>query len=372
MRGRCQPRTSSTRRTRSSSRWPLRGRRCSRRRAMRVRPTATTRSVRHPSSALAVDDPASQPFVTGVGGTNLQTATGPESTWNQGTVRAALSAGGGGISTTWPMPTWQTALAVTSGNSGTIVRRNPLGRCVARCPTSARPPSRPTATESSCARSVAHLRRHQRGCTDLGRADRVGRRDVGVRRAPDLVSSTRRSTSYARRGRLTSTTSPPATTTRSARTAASTQRAPGTTWPPGSGHRSAPTWPATCARDGWRAAWSLTTRRSTRRRGPLCTSPTRQARVATSRTVRSPSRCPRAGQPRRPLPARPATRPPRRRCVGQFEHDPGVRPHGRQSAAPSRSPTATPPAAAPGALSPSTAQTGDLHDVAEGHAAPAR
>ena len=50
------------------------------------------------ASGLAVDDPASQPFVTGVGGTNLQTTSGPESTWNQGIVNGGLRAGGGGIS----------------------------------------------------------------------------------------------------------------------------------------------------------------------------------------------------------------------------------------------------------------------------------
>jgi len=71
------------------------------------------------TTALAVDDPSSQPFVTGVGGTNLQTTTGPESTWNEGTVNGGLSAGGGGISTQWPMPSWQTALGVISGSSGT-------------------------------------------------------------------------------------------------------------------------------------------------------------------------------------------------------------------------------------------------------------
>jgi len=71
------------------------------------------------SSVLAVDDPASQPFVTGVGGTNLQTASGPESTWNQGNGGGTrLSAGGGGISSNWPMPSWQTALGVISGSSG--------------------------------------------------------------------------------------------------------------------------------------------------------------------------------------------------------------------------------------------------------------
>ena len=56
------------------------------------------------TDSLAVDDPASQPFVTGVGGTSL-TALGPppsETVWND-----AGGAGGGGISTLWPMPSYQ-------------------------------------------------------------------------------------------------------------------------------------------------------------------------------------------------------------------------------------------------------------------------
>ena len=62
---------------------------------------------------LAVDDPSSQPFVTGVGGTTL-TAVGPrptESVWNSaGTVPGGLAqpgSGGGGISDLWPMPAGQ-------------------------------------------------------------------------------------------------------------------------------------------------------------------------------------------------------------------------------------------------------------------------
>jgi kumamolisin len=62
---------------------------------------------------LAVDDPSSQPFVTGVGGTTLQ-ARGPrptESVWNSGgTIVGGLlqpGAGGGGISNLWPMPRYQ-------------------------------------------------------------------------------------------------------------------------------------------------------------------------------------------------------------------------------------------------------------------------
>lgn len=56
------------------------------------------------SSALAVDDPGSQPFVTSVGGTTLH--LGPrgasETAWNDGG-----GAGGGGISSVWPMPSYQ-------------------------------------------------------------------------------------------------------------------------------------------------------------------------------------------------------------------------------------------------------------------------
>jgi subtilase family serine protease len=69
-----------------------------------------------PNPSLAVDDPASQPFVTGVGGTTLSSLGPPpgESVWNNGSV-AGLSgtggAGGGGISQTWSMPAYQSAAA---------------------------------------------------------------------------------------------------------------------------------------------------------------------------------------------------------------------------------------------------------------------
>jgi hypothetical protein len=56
--------------------------------------------------AVAVDDPASQPFVVGVGGTSLHSDTQPprETVWDDG---AFGGGGGGGISTTWPSPGWQ-------------------------------------------------------------------------------------------------------------------------------------------------------------------------------------------------------------------------------------------------------------------------
>lgn len=64
------------------------------------------------NASLAVDDPASQPFVTGVGGTTL-TRLGPrpsETVWDgalTGTFGSGRGAGGGGVSTLWPMPAYQ-------------------------------------------------------------------------------------------------------------------------------------------------------------------------------------------------------------------------------------------------------------------------
>jgi hypothetical protein len=55
-----------------------------------------------PDGSLQVEDPASQPFVTGVGGTTL--VVGPpraESVWNNPT---GAGAGGGGVSSLWAMP----------------------------------------------------------------------------------------------------------------------------------------------------------------------------------------------------------------------------------------------------------------------------
>ncbi len=72
---------------------------------------------------LQVDDPASQPFVTGVGGTSLTTnpTTGgraSETVWNDG---IEVGASGGGVSSFWPMPSYQSSapgfLHVINGNS---------------------------------------------------------------------------------------------------------------------------------------------------------------------------------------------------------------------------------------------------------------
>ena len=81
------------------------------------------------SEALWVDDPASQPDVTGVGGTLLSSLSSPEVTWNdcQGRAESTCAypdtfqtgylggAGGGGQSALWGEPSWQVPVA---GNTG--------------------------------------------------------------------------------------------------------------------------------------------------------------------------------------------------------------------------------------------------------------
>jgi kumamolisin len=70
---------------------------------------------------LVVDDPASQPFATGVGGTVLHSANGADST--------AWRLGGGGISSIWPQPAYQQAgILERSYDVGTKCG-NPSGFC---------------------------------------------------------------------------------------------------------------------------------------------------------------------------------------------------------------------------------------------------
>lgn len=70
------------------------------------------------SMALVVDDPAAQPYVTGVGGTKLliDSSTGnyqSESVWNGG----LGASGGGGISNIWPIPAWQKNVLTASSHT---------------------------------------------------------------------------------------------------------------------------------------------------------------------------------------------------------------------------------------------------------------
>lgn len=80
---------------------------------------------------LAVNDPASQPFVTAVGGTSL-TAIHPwptERAWNNGVTAAGGGAGGGGISSVWRMPRWQSGPGVIRRGSSGKPCRAAAGYC---------------------------------------------------------------------------------------------------------------------------------------------------------------------------------------------------------------------------------------------------
>jgi hypothetical protein len=70
------------------------------------------------STALAVDDPSSQWYVTGVGGTTLQSVGPPlqETVWNLG---HSGGAGGGGVSELWAMPSYQSDASASLGVVGT-------------------------------------------------------------------------------------------------------------------------------------------------------------------------------------------------------------------------------------------------------------
>ena len=69
---------------------------------------------------LSASDPASQPFVTGVGGTSMTAATDPptETVWNDG---GAGGAGGGGLSSIWPEPAWQATSKVPGISNQAVI-----------------------------------------------------------------------------------------------------------------------------------------------------------------------------------------------------------------------------------------------------------
>src|SRR5947209_14550653 len=85
-------------------------------------------------SNLAVDSPSSDPYVTSVGGTNLQLNAGTygsESVWSNAndTQRSPKgSGGGGGISNTFLQPSWQTGLGVINANSSGAPCNAPNGQ----------------------------------------------------------------------------------------------------------------------------------------------------------------------------------------------------------------------------------------------------
>jgi subtilase family serine protease len=90
----------------------------------------------NPIAGLAVADPSSQPFVTGVGGTTLS-ALGPppgETVWNESTQSPPEGAGGGGISSFWTMPSYQSSApaslnVVNASSSGSPCQATTGGYC---------------------------------------------------------------------------------------------------------------------------------------------------------------------------------------------------------------------------------------------------
>jgi len=82
-------------------------------------------------STLSVQDPASQPYVVGVGGTKLNSqgsAYQSESSWNEMTgidPNDQKGAGGGGISAVWPITSWQTPVLQKGSQSSTTMRNVP-------------------------------------------------------------------------------------------------------------------------------------------------------------------------------------------------------------------------------------------------------
>jgi Pro-kumamolisin, activation domain/IPT/TIG domain len=76
--------------------------------------------------ALSVLDPASQPYVTSVGGTTMTNAAQPpqETVWSNGN---SGGAGGGGISATWAMPPWQDSVAAPQAAANRACSNDPAG-----------------------------------------------------------------------------------------------------------------------------------------------------------------------------------------------------------------------------------------------------
>jgi subtilase family serine protease len=84
------------------------------------------------SNALAVDYPASDPYVTAVGGTGLHTGTavpGREVSWGSPATGSG-GGGGGGVSRYFPMPSWQTGTGVIEPSYSSMT---PCGQTVHYC-----------------------------------------------------------------------------------------------------------------------------------------------------------------------------------------------------------------------------------------------
>jgi subtilase family serine protease len=78
-------------------------------------------------STLSVEDPASQPFITGTGGTQLFVAQNKsydhETTWNESGLNRGSS--GGGISAIWSIPSYQQGVVSASSMVSSVMRNVP-------------------------------------------------------------------------------------------------------------------------------------------------------------------------------------------------------------------------------------------------------
>ena len=73
-----------------------------------------------------VDTPADDPYITVVGGTSL-TTSGPGGAWASETVwnSGGGEGSGGGISTTYPIPSWQQGIDMSANHGSTTMRNTP-------------------------------------------------------------------------------------------------------------------------------------------------------------------------------------------------------------------------------------------------------
>ena len=229
------------RRKRRLRRRPRAGSPSLRRAATPARPIAPIGSGT-PQPLLAVNFPASSPWVTGVGGTNFTLTAantivpGGEVVWNDGTLRFgqpdSIGAGGGGLSTLFGRPSYQSA--AVSGRWRAVPDVSMLADispgyaiyCTAK-----------PACVGSGAHRVAARRRHERGDAASRRGACVDRRDAprsqaAAARADQPASVQPRLEPDARRRRC-STTSPTAVTTSAPTSAGSAGRSGAA--PPASG-----------------------------------------------------------------------------------------------------------------------------------------
>ncbi len=102
----------------------------------------------------AVDDPASQPYVTGVGGLTVNNiAPLSETVWNTPVSSGNPGAGGGGVSILWSRPTWQVASGIPA--SATMRMVPDLSTDPADPDTGASSSTSPAPAQGACGRRTA-------------------------------------------------------------------------------------------------------------------------------------------------------------------------------------------------------------------------